>query len=323
MSFIKLDKEIMDIICCPLCKNEVKIAENKIICENCANEFPQHSVNTGEKNENVFDFCIYNPDYCTPIEFKKWDDIQRGYERRSKKGFSRNFTNNYYKSHLKQIKDDKKIYEEFKIKGKVLDVGGHIGKLRHFLPNGTDSFYISIDPFFKVFQDIKFQTDLQKAYPCLSKPCNFLACRAEKLPFIDNTFDWVHMRSVIDHFQNPYIALKEAHRVLKPNGMLLIGASIENKGYDRKKKINKLKKQINPILIVIKLKNKIKKYGFQGIIEAIKLRSTKKIDGHMCKFTHDSLINLLKTTNFSIEKEYQQIPPTNSIYISAKKQNIK
>ena len=71
------------------------------------------------------------------------------------------------------------------------------------------------------------------------------------------------MRSDIDHFQDPYLALKEAHRVLKPNGMLLIGASIENKEYDRNKKLNHLKKQINPILIVIRLKNKLKNTAFK------------------------------------------------------------
>jgi ubiquinone/menaquinone biosynthesis C-methylase UbiE len=34
------------------------------------------------------------------------------------------------------------------------------------------------------------------------------------------------MRSVVDHFADPYLALKEAYRVLKPNGRLMIGLSI-------------------------------------------------------------------------------------------------
>ena len=38
------------------------------------------------------------------------------------------------------------------------------------------------------------------------------------LDFPDEYFDYVTMLAVIEHFTNPYVILKEVHRVLKPNG---------------------------------------------------------------------------------------------------------
>jgi ubiquinone/menaquinone biosynthesis C-methylase UbiE len=50
--------------------------------------------------------------------------------------------------------------------------------------------------------------------------CNALA---EKLPFGDNTFDFLVMVTTICYFRDPILALREAHRVLKPGGAIVIG----------------------------------------------------------------------------------------------------
>jgi len=50
------------------------------------------------------------------------------------------------------------------------------------------------------------------AYPCLDQHLNFIAACAEFLPLQSNSFDWVHMRSMLDHVQSPDLALMEAHR---------------------------------------------------------------------------------------------------------------
>lgn len=41
---------------------------------------------------------------------------------------------------------------------------------------------------------------------------------AEKLPFEDNSFDFVNMSEVIEHVEDPEIALQEVYRVLRPLG---------------------------------------------------------------------------------------------------------
>ena len=43
-----------------------------------------------------------------------------------------------------------------------------------------------------------------------------------KMPFEDNTFDIIISSEVIEHVTEPYLALKEMYRVLKPEGTLII-----------------------------------------------------------------------------------------------------
>jgi len=61
----------------------------------------------------------------------------------------------------------------------------------------------------------------------LNTPLNFIAATAEFQPFVAESFDWVHMRSMLDHVQVPDLALLEARRVLKPGGHVLIGLYVE------------------------------------------------------------------------------------------------
>jgi len=44
----------------------------------------------------------------------------------------------------------------------------------------------------------------------------------EKLPYPDNTFSLITAWEVFEHLENPYFALREVRRVLKPNGILML-----------------------------------------------------------------------------------------------------
>jgi ubiquinone/menaquinone biosynthesis C-methylase UbiE len=48
------------------------------------------------------------------------------------------------------------------------------------------------------------------------------------LPYSDQTFDLVACLSVIEHMPDPDAALKEMARVLRPNGVLILGYPLEN-----------------------------------------------------------------------------------------------
>jgi SAM-dependent methyltransferase len=74
----------------------------------------------------------------------------------------------------------------------------------------------------------KFNVDhLAHVYPefaaaeMAGEDTTFVSAHAEALPFRTGSVDILYTRNAIDHFDNPYRFLKEAHRVLKPDGMLL------------------------------------------------------------------------------------------------------
>jgi ubiquinone/menaquinone biosynthesis C-methylase UbiE len=271
--------------------------------------------------EPVFDLRVRRPVYCIPPIVARWTDLQEEYKNYHRKRRSIDDLTVY----LDEIDSVKEIYtEEFSIEGKVIDVGGGQGRLRHFLKDEDVPLYVSVDPYLEVFENMESQPNLLKAYPCLRRPCNFLSCYAENLPFNKNTFDWVHMRSVLDHFEDPYLALKEAYRVLKSNGTILIGLTVRG-GKSSLKGDNSDDDPSRPISVISKAKRELTYAVLTGLARGavrrvIKKEKKSKADDHMFRWTYGDLIDLVRTTGFSVVKEHWQKPPFSMcIYLSAKK----
>lgn len=151
-------------------------------------------------------------------DFLKWQEGQDHYEA-STKGEKKNDV----KEFLEEIELDRPTYEYFKMSGPILDVGGGIGTVRQFL--SADSEFISVDPFISAPKSVP--PAKVEAYTALASPLNFIGGCAEFLPFRAETFDWVHMRSMLDHVQSPDLSVIEAWRVLRVGGQILIGLSVE------------------------------------------------------------------------------------------------
>jgi SAM-dependent methyltransferase len=182
--------------------------------------------------------------------------------------------------YLDEIESVRELYtQHFHLYGKILDVGGHQGRLRHYLTNDVTD-YTSIDPIPFNLHEIESQPNLLRAYPCLlgrqSYVCKFYKGYAERLPFDWECFDWIHMRSVIDHFDNPLQAFAEAHRVCKHGGHMLVGLAIEEK-------------------IPVTLRSII--------------RNVIKPDLHTNRQTVASLHDLYKQTGWKVENEVWQKKP--------------
>jgi SAM-dependent methyltransferase len=300
---LKLDRSIYAMLRCPICKAVLMLKNNQFICNDCNS----HYISQATKNGTVIDFRIKYADSLIPESTKKWLDIQQKYVEYDRQ-FAERDNIEEYKTEIDSVKE---IYaEEFVLKGAILDVGGHQGRLRHFLSQENISIYISVDPYLEVFDTVD-KPNLIAAYPCLKEQVNFISCFAENLPFSSNLFDYVHMRSVLDHFTNPYLAIKEAYRVLKPNGKILIGLTIPEKLKNiplttRKHIVNRLKTGIVPTI--------------KSIFTHLRTMIQKEKDDHYFRFTHQELINLLKSCNFQIEKEHWVKPPYDYVlFISAKK----
>jgi SAM-dependent methyltransferase len=76
---------------------------------------------------------------------------------------------------------------------------------------------------FKDFGLEAYGLDLSPESPLLARDLDISICNVEKekLPYPDNYFDVVYSKSFLEHLQNPGEFIKEAYRVLKPNGLLL------------------------------------------------------------------------------------------------------
>lgn len=172
------------------------------------------------------------------VGFVEWDGGQSFYE-----GWERTTVEDY----KRERKIDSVVYDQIKMAGRVLDVGGSIGSIRDFLPKETQ--FLSVDPFIGCTDHIP---EAKKAvYPCLTEHLNFIAACAEFLPFQAQSFDWVHMRSMLDHVHSPDLALMEARRVLKPDGKLVIGLYVDGGKNGRRTFDRQLKEIARPILTTI------------------------------------------------------------------------
>ena len=99
------------------------------------------------------------------------------------------------------------------LKGKVLDIGCGIGDMLSYRKNTVG---LDVNPLNVAF--------------CKNRKLNAFIMKPNIIPFNDKTFDSVLLDNVLEHIESPSLLFKEIRRVLKPDGLLLIGVPGE-KGY--------------------------------------------------------------------------------------------
>lgn len=223
--------------------------------------------------------------------FGDWEMGQKKYE-----SWEQNADGYKPSDYKKEIDRDKATYKHFKLSGAILDIGGGVGTVREFLEDSSK--FLSVDPFINA--PFLIPEPKRTTYRCLSEHLNFIAGMAEFLPITSASFDWVHMRSMLDHVQIPDLALIEAARVLRPGGNLLIGMLVEGG------------KKGDPS-------------GFESLKELVKhglsaLGISRFRDYHTWHPTLKNLRALISAHGFEIEEEYWQ-PGWNDnvVYIKAVK----
>ncbi len=210
------------------------------------------------------------------------------------------------------------VYEAIKLDGMVLDVAGDIGTVVKHAGIDPEQ-YVSLDT-----MRIDF-SELERLYPRYiehygeARRGQFVQGSAEFLPAKDLYFDCVHMRGCLDHFQAPHIALKEAYRVLKPGGTLVVGLALEG-AYQME--TGDLGGEAHPLLRdaykagVAKLKQYPKLFS---AMSGVKARLTGHEDHHIFHPTYEGLMGLLSNAAFAVHTEVWQKAYHNVLYVSAEK----
>src|SRR6266581_6966026 len=154
------------------------------------------------------------------ITWAKSQDTFKKYQRRWLSSTEK--SPGYHKSVDDEVSD---VYSAIQLSGNVLDVAGGFGMVVKQACLDPET-YISVDALPFLWSDLEPYKSFCSHYSVCAQLCRVPAY-AEFLPILSGTMDVVHMRSCFDHLSNPNLALKEAYRVLKKNGTLVIGISLE------------------------------------------------------------------------------------------------
>lgn len=216
--------------------------------------------------------------------------------------------------------ETREIYEGMPLEGDVLDVAGQLGTVATQAGIAPENF-LCIDTMRFDFVDIQRRYPRFSAHYAASREAGHLQANAEFLPISDTSFDTVHMRSCLDHFAAPQLALLEAYRVLRKGGGLIIGltleggykfgddsveAAVESTALGRVKRaaIDTLKK--NPTAFQKAMAVRAKLLGGDH-------------DHHIFHPTHDNLMAMTAAAGFRFVKELWQSGHHNVLYLQVRK----
>jgi SAM-dependent methyltransferase len=188
---------------CPLCKGLIE-ANGGLRCTRCGRVFPQ-------PDDRWVDLI---PERHREAPDGGWHERQREMERAydelaadpAHATLAYHLDLDGYRGHLARCA------------GRVLDLGGGNGIVRHYLASAVD--YLVLDPstswFYQPWANIAGE------FPCLATPPAFVRGIGEYMPFPDRSFDWVLSFWSLNHLADPRAVLGEVARVLKPGGRMLI-----------------------------------------------------------------------------------------------------
>ncbi|MEM1666450.1 MAG: class I SAM-dependent methyltransferase [Nitrososphaerota archaeon] len=190
--------------------------------------------------------------------------------------FLRTYHSNRYRSALKELIQNLTLNHQ----PLVLDLGCNGGTFIRLMLKTLKSEVVGVDPSSPhiAYANIKLKDDL----------CSFVKCVGENPPFRSDAFDVVTSLEVLEHSFSPKNFVDEIHRVLRPNGLLVL--TVPNEG--------------SPIYKVL--------WGFWKYLGAGRVWGKL----HLNRFNRKKLMNLLKRFKFLKER---MINLTMLILIVAKK----
>jgi ubiquinone/menaquinone biosynthesis C-methylase UbiE len=188
---------------CPVCKNELTFASDSIICSSCNTEFPQ----VDSSWINLFSTTLLSDD-------EQWSARQQEME-----NWYQHLISSPAEASFCLLSDYTPFAADIaSLSGKVLDIGGGIGLVRHYLPSSVE--YTVLDPSLD-WLSVEWKS-LSDTFPCLATFPSFVRGVGEHLPFPSDCFNAVLSFWSANHSSNPQKLFEEVIRVLRPGGKFLI-----------------------------------------------------------------------------------------------------
>jgi SAM-dependent methyltransferase len=192
------------LLVCPLCKGGLDLADEMIRCAKGHLQIPQ-------TRSDCVDLL---PRELMPVDRGRWTERQVSMMQ-------------WYRDLLATrgcaaacFETDYRPYSALlgTLAGRVLDVGGGNGVVRHYLRDGAE--YVLLEPEL-AWLDAP-PADLVDRFPCLATPACFVRGIGEYMPFAEVSFDAVLSFWSLNHAVDPPAVIAEAARVLRPGGLLLL-----------------------------------------------------------------------------------------------------
>lgn len=175
-----------------------------------------------------------------------------------------NFQKFYFDNLFKSLKP----YINKITSGKVLDVGCAYGFMLERFPDSFDKFGVDVSEY-----------AINIAKNRLPSVAFTVSNVEDSLPFQKESFDIIICNDVLEHLENPAVALENIKRVLKKGGILYINTP----------NLNSFRKKV---------------LGFAD-----------KMEHHISMFTHQELLELLEKVGFKVEKHWTYINYTYFFFI--------
>lgn len=194
--FVRIDKDILPLLACPICKYQLVISNHICQCNNnkCQASFPiieGRPILINEKNS------LFHINDYTDSKFEDGQGKRKIWKLINK--FTPSITHNWVgPSNYAKLA---KLLCQRNYPAIVLIVGG--GELGVGLEN-----LLNIENIKLVETDVYFGSR------------TMIVADGHDLPFLDQSFDAVVIQAVLEHVLDPYRCVAEVHRVLKPDGIV-------------------------------------------------------------------------------------------------------
>ena len=195
-------KNIFNILVCPICKSKLKkINDKKIKCiGDCGTPF--------KLKDNI--------PILLPEDLPKFKKLEAEYHDNEAHHYGEiNMINSYHVNYYHQKYLN--LIDNFKNESIVLEVGSGDGNDANHLKKSNLTFIQSDIS----FQMVKLAKNTNESKSLMNSI--YVVSDAEMIPCKENSLDAVMIVAALHHLPSPIQFFKEAQRVLKPDGMLIIG----------------------------------------------------------------------------------------------------